>query len=64
MALIPDFYINAVVAIGEKENGITRWFGTGFFVGKESLGGGYYLYLVVMKLLFFLASSYVLIIFS
>ena len=36
MVLISDFYINVVV-FEKKEKCITRWLGTGFFVGKESL---------------------------
>ena len=42
MAIIPDFFMNAVVALGvETPNQIKHWIGTGFIVGrKEKLNAG------------------------
>jgi len=46
MALIPEAFINSVVSIGVIEEEKTAWIGTGFIVGKKSISGGHYLYLV------------------
>lgn len=35
MAIIPDFYINAVVSIGVRKKEEIKWIGTGFFVVKK-----------------------------
>ena len=36
MAIIPDFFLNAVVAIGvDQSKGEKHWIGTGFIVGRK-----------------------------
>ena len=32
MAVIPEFYINAVTSIGSRTDTGVSWFGTGFFI--------------------------------
>ena len=34
MAQIPPFYLDAVVAIGVRTNGVVRWTASGFFYGR------------------------------
>ena len=35
MAIIPSFYLDAVVSIGIKNNSEIEWIGTGFFVVRK-----------------------------
>lgn len=35
MSSIPSFYLNAVVSIGIKQNDVTQWIGTGFFIIRK-----------------------------
>ena len=36
MAIIPKFFLNAVVALGvQKENNSKQWIGTGFLMGRK-----------------------------
>lgn len=35
MSVIPEFFLNAVVSIGELRNNVISWFGTGFFVTRK-----------------------------
>ena len=36
MAIIPDFFLNAVLAIGvDQSSGEKHWIGTGFIVGRK-----------------------------
>lgn len=35
MSIIPSFYLDAVVSIGIKQNDVTRWIGTGFFIVRK-----------------------------
>ena len=38
MAIIPDFFMNAVVAIGvDKNEKSKRWIGTGFIVSRKEI---------------------------
>lgn len=38
MAIIPDFFLNAVVALGiDGGDGKKHWIGTGFIVGRKEL---------------------------
>lgn len=53
MALIPDFYKNAVVSIGIKnDSGATNWIGTGFLVVRQVDKDGYIPFLVSNKHVF------------
>ena len=53
MALIPDFYKNAVVSIGIKsDSGATNWIGTGFLVVRRVDKDGYIPFLVSNKHVF------------
>ena len=55
MALIPPHYLDCVVAIGTKQNGIEQWMGTGFLFGfkYDNLNPDTYtLYLVTNKHVF------------
>lgn len=52
MALIPPFFLDAVVAIGAKnEKGEITWIGTGFFIGRptDENPNKYWIYLVTNK---------------
>ena len=38
MAIIPDFFLNAVVALGiDGGDGKKHWIGTGFIVGRKEI---------------------------
>jgi len=50
MALIPKFFMDAVLSIGErKSNGKVHWMGTGFFVSKEAVGGKSLVFLITNR---------------
>lgn len=51
MALIPEPYMDAVVALGIKNNTTKRWVATGFLVGKQ-VAEGYKIYLITNKHVF------------
>lgn len=52
MALIPQCYEDAVVALGIENNGIKRWIATGFIVARKNEAGGYNTFLVTNKHVF------------
>lgn len=47
--MIPDFFMNAVVAIGVSNNSDTLWIGTGFFVARKISKSEFYLFLATNK---------------
>ena len=50
MSMIPSIFFDATVALGRKEqNGKTRWFASGFFVGRKENGNNYSVYLITNK---------------
>lgn len=53
MALIPEFYMDAVVALGvEQQAGQKKWCATGFLVGKKVDENAYQIFLVTNKHVF------------
>lgn len=42
MAIIPEFFFDAVVSIGEKDSSSTDWIGTGFLVGNKDVDSSNY----------------------
>lgn len=53
MALIPEFYMDAVVALGvEQQTGQKKWCATGFLVGKKVDENAYQIFLVTNKHVF------------
>ena len=50
MALIPKFFMDAVLSIGErKSNGKVHWMGTGFFVSKDVGEGKSFVFLITNR---------------
>lgn len=52
MALIPQIYEDAVVALGIEQNGQRIWVATGFIVARKNENGGYNTFLVTNKHVF------------
>lgn len=52
MALIPQFYEDAVVALGIENNGEKKWLATGFIVARKNETGGYNTFLVTNRHVF------------
>ena len=52
MALIPQFYEDAVVALGIENNGEKKWIATGFIVARKNETGGYNTFLVTNRHVF------------
>ena len=46
MSLIPKFFLDSVVSIGERHGDDISWFGTGFFVARKLDSGRYAFFLV------------------
>lgn len=46
MSLIPKFFLDSVVSIGEKHGNDISWFGSGFFVAKKLENERYTFFLV------------------
>ncbi len=52
MALIPEFYMDAVVALGVEQAGKKKWCATGFLVGRKVEENSYQIFLVTNKHVF------------
>ena len=52
MALIPEFFMDAVVALGVEQGDSKKWCATGFLIGKKVTEGSYQIFLVTNKHVF------------